>query len=215
MKYITTATVISQQKAYKNGICLFADEDGALPAFLIAAYRHFGFNYPRFYKMDNLAKLGWLASEILLQGSLESGRYQPEEVGIVFSNASSSLDADLKYFESARDIASPSLFVYTLPNIVIGEICIKHKFKGESAFFIFESFNADFLEKYVSGLFNSNILQACICGWVECIENEYKAALFLVETDMNELKDRQASAWDSVPLFTKDNLNKIYHLSNG
>ncbi|MCW3093616.1 MAG: hypothetical protein JWP81_4685 [Ferruginibacter sp.] len=182
--------------------------------FLMTAYQHLGVKYPKFYKMDHLSKLGWLAAEFLLKASFESARYAPEQVGIILTNANSSLDADLKYFESAREFASPALFVYTLPNIVIGEICIKHNFKGENAFFIFEEFDAGFIQKYVSGLMNSNILQACICGWVECIGEEYKAVLFFIEKGA---ENEPSAAVNDVAddLFTTDNLNKIYHSDNG
>jgi len=204
--YITASTVISKGRIIKNGVSIFESKDTNAPGFLLAAYQQLGIKYSKFYKMDNLSKLGWLAAEMLLKDSLDEGKYQPEDVGIIFMNASSSLDADLKYFESTKEFASPALFVYTLPNIVIGEICIKHKFRGENAFFIFEAFDADFMQKYVSNGINNNILQACICGWVEFIGEEYKAVLFLVEKNGggDELADTVRVA------FTKENLNKIY-----
>lgn len=152
--------------------------------------------------MDNLSKLGWLANEVLLRDNFDIAKYRPEEIGIVLSNANSSLDTDIKYLETTKEIASPALFVYTLPNIVIGEISIRHHFKGENAFFIFEEFDAEFIQQYVSNLVNNDILQCCICGWVELLNNEYKAALFLIEKDKST---------NSV-IFTKENLNKIYQL---
>jgi hypothetical protein len=155
--------------------------------------------------MDNLSKLGWLANEVLLQDSFNAAKYKPEDIGIVLSNANSSLDTDIKYLETTKDIASPALFVYTLPNIVIGEISIRHHFKGENAFFIFNEFDALFIQQYVSTLVNNDILQCCICGWVELLNNEYKAALFLIE------KDKSANS----VIFTKENLNKIYQSENG
>ena len=121
------------------------------------------------------------------------------------ANASSSLDTDIKYYETAKNIASPALFVYTLPNIVIGEICIRQGFKGENAFFIFDGFDAGFIEEYVKGLFNENILQCCICGWVELLDDQYKTVLFLIEKEKGEKGN----------LFTKENLNKIYQFDNG
>lgn len=212
--HITASSVIVSRQIFKDGLPVFEGTDTDLPGFLLAAYKHLAIIYPKFYKMDSLAKLGWLGSEVLLKDSLKQGKYQPAEVGILFCNASSSLDADLKYFESTKDIASPSLFVYTLPNIVIGEICIKHKFKGESAFFIFEVFDAEFIWNYVSNLINSNILQACICGWVELIGEEYKAVLYLVEKNdlVNDVSDKPKPAGMD---FTKENLNKIYYSKNG
>lgn len=176
-----------------------------MPDLLLAAYRHFEFQYPKFHKMDNLGKLGWLANEVLLRDSFDKDRYKPEDVGLVFSNASSSLDTDIKYYETVKSIPSPALFVYTLPNIVIGEISIRHGFKGENAFFVSPEFDAPFTEQYVSGLVNSDILQACICGWVEVLGENYKAALFLVEKEKSR---------NSV-IFTAENLTKLYSLQNG
>ena len=150
--------------------------------------------------MDNLSKLGWLASEILLKNSFQKENYRPEDIGLILSNANSSLDTDQKYMASVKDIPSPLLFVYTLPNIVTGEICIRNNFKGEDAFFVFDSFNADFIENYVSSLLDNNVLQVCICGWIELLGDEYKAALFLVE----KLKSNEAVS------FTKEHMNKIF-----
>ncbi|MCC8425869.1 hypothetical protein [Mucilaginibacter sp. UR6-11] len=149
--------------------------------------------------MDNLSKLGWLASEVLLKGS-GIKHYEPEEAGIILSNANSSLDSDKKYIQSVSDIPSPSLFVYTLPNIMIGEICIRNNFKGEDAFFIFEKFDAAFFETYVSNLLENDVLKVCICGWVDVLDDDYKAVLFLVERQETE---------DGIP-FSEKNLNNIF-----
>ena len=200
--YITTNCVISKNVVYKNEQNVFEDAGTILPDFLVAAYRYFDLQYPKFHKMDNLSKLGWLANEVLLQYSFDKEKYTPEDIGIVLSNANSSLDTDIKYYETAKTIASPAQFVYTLPNIVIGEISIRNHFKGENAFFIFEHFDAAFIQQYVSNLINNNILQCCICGWVDVLNDKYKASLFLIE------KDKRA---DSVN-FTVENLNKIYQL---
>ena len=176
-----------------------------LPEFLLSAYDNLEIKYPKFYKMDNLSKLGWLAAENLMKENFIKENYKPENVGIVLSNANSSLDTDLKYLETVKDYPSPSLFVYTLPNIVIGEICIKNNFKGENAFFVFEQFDANFIKQYVSNLVINNILQACICGWADVLGEDYKAALFLIE------KNSSANAIE----FTTENINNIYRQHNG
>lgn len=201
-KYITGSCTISKGITQKDEIKIFDHPGVKLPDLLLANYQHFVFNYPKFYKMDNLSKLGWLAGEVLLK-DFRKERYQPEEIGVVLANSSSSLDTDLKYYDTIQDIPSPSVFVYTLPNIVIGEICIRHKFKGEHAFFIQDTFNADFLEKQVNYLLDENILQACICGWVDVLDKEYKVVLFLVE------KQGRASG----PVFSAQQMNRIFNNS--
>ena len=203
--YITSSCIINNNIVYKNGLQVFEEKGLELPELLIAIYRHFKWQYPKFHKMDNLSKLGWLANEVLLQGGFNKEKHKPEDVGIVLSNANSSLDTDIRYYETTKTIASPAQFVYTLPNIVIGEISIRHHFKGENAFFISQEFDAGFIEQYVSNLINNNILQCCICGWVDVLDKNYNATLFLIE------KDKSANSVN----FTKENLTKIYQLQNG
>ncbi|WP_462264935.1 hypothetical protein [Mucilaginibacter sp.] len=179
--FITGSCIISNYTVHLNGVQIYRSAETELSAFLLSVYQHFQFSYPKFYKMDNLSKLGWLTAELLLQGKPLLEKYTAEKVGLVLSNASSSLDADLRYSDTMNEAASPALFVYTLPNIVIGEICIRHKFKGENAFFITEQFNVGLLETQVNLLLDAHILQACICGWVEALGQNYQSGLFLVE----------------------------------
>ena len=154
--------------------------------------------------MDNMCRLGFLAAELLLNDFKTRG-YKPSEVGVVLSNASASLDTDIKYYKTTNDIASPALFVYTLPNIVIGEICIRHHFKGENGFFITEKFDPEFTVQYVNSLFNNNVLEACVCGWIELFGDTFKTVLILVERVAGSEKIN----------FNKENLNNIYQSDNG
>jgi hypothetical protein len=200
LNYITGSCTISRGTVLKDGHQLFEKKSGDASAFLLSVYQYFGLNYPKFYKMDNLSKLGWLASEVLLKESFKKENHQPEDVGIVLANKNSSLDNDIKYFETVKDVASPSLFVYTLPNIVIGEICIRNNFKGEHAFYIQEEFDTGFIANQVNYLLDNDILQACICGWVDILQEEYKAVLFWVERQNGE---------GAVP-FSSENMNSIF-----
>jgi hypothetical protein len=199
-KYITASCTISKNIVYKDGINLFENTNNDLAGLLVSIYQHFRLNYPKFYKMDNLSKLGWLASEILIKDKFKPHIYKPEQIGILLANANSSLDDDIKYYHSIKDGPSPSLFVYSLPNIVIGEICIRNNFKGEHAFFIQETFDTGFIAQQVNYMLDNNILEACICGWVDVLEHEYKAVLYLVEKEKSE----------GAILFSEKNMDKIF-----
>jgi hypothetical protein len=198
-KYIISSCVISKNIVVKNNEKIFLLNADNIQSFLLSTYHYLKIDYPKFYKMDNLSKLGLLATEVLLKDEDAVKEIERNKVGLVFANANASLDADIKYFQSAKEFASPGLFVYTLPNIVMGEICIRNHFKGENTFFVFEDFNADFIEQYVSDLFNNNIIQLCICGWVDVLDENYKAVLFLVSTNAQQNL-----------LFTQDNMNSIF-----
>lgn len=171
---------------------------------LLSIYTFLKMDYPKFYKMDNLSKLGLLAAEILLMNGSQK-KYRPEDVGIVLANRNSSLDTDMKYYATSKAIASPALFVYTLPNIVIGEISIRHRLKGENAFFVSDGFDPAFMKHYIEDLVSSSAIEACICGWVDFFANEVEAALYMVE---------KIESGTSV-LFTDQNIFKLYQLTNG
>lgn len=178
--YITGSCVIRNNRVYKDGALLWeAPQEQELPEFLRAGYDHFSGQYPKFHKMDPLSKLGWLATEVLLKEQPLSS--SPERTGLVLANKSASLDTDLRYFDTVKDIASPALFVYTLPNIVMGEISIRHGFKGENAFFTADAFDAAFIAGYVKQLFAEEAVLACICGWVEVMGPVYDIFLYRVE----------------------------------
>jgi hypothetical protein len=201
---ITASCLISSNKIFLDGQLVF-EEPGASEIFLDKIYTHFEIAYPKYHKMDNLCKLGFLAAEMLLKGRQHEKKYENSETGLVLSNSHSSLDVDLRYEKTIRSGASPALFVYTLPNIVIGEISIRHHFKGENAFFVFKHFDGKFMVQYVTGLFVNKLIRNCICGWVDFLKEDYRALLFLVETDNTE---------DAIP-FTADYLNKLNQSDHG
>ena len=161
--------------------------------FMKSIYKHFEIKYPKYFKMDNLCKIAFLASEIILKDKEYIKEIEPNKVGVILQNSHSSLDTDTKYYETIKDksnyFASPAVFVYTLPNVMIGEICIRNKFQGENTCFIAKEFDPEFITTYVNELLDSNKLEACITGWADYIDGEYSAILFLVEKNKENKKD--------------------------
>ncbi len=143
-------------------------------------YRRLGCAYPKFFKMDRLCKCGFIAAEKLL-GCLKDGDGKPRYDGfgdrcaIVLMNRSSSLCNDLHYLDSIRDrehyYPSPALFVYTLPNIVTGEIAIRHKIYGESIFYISDAKEVRAMSEEARIALQDNEMEWLICGWTECGED--------------------------------------------
>ncbi|MBF6607549.1 MAG: 3-oxoacyl-ACP synthase [Flavobacterium sp.] len=149
------------------------------------AYQHIGLNYPKFFKMDNMSKLAMLASEPILRNNVDPS--QENDVAIVFANKSSSLDTDVRYQKSIADpenyFPSPAVFVYTLANICIGEISIRHQLKSENCFFIFETFDADVMFAYADSLLRSGKAEQVLAGWIELYDEHYHAFMYLVAAD--------------------------------
>ena len=138
--------------------------------------------------MDPLSKLAFIGAEVILEGKNKDSSLN-QDIAILFSNRASSLDTDRGYQESISNkenyYPSPSVFVYTLPNICIGEICIKHKLLSENSFFIFESFNAEHLLVNAHSLLASEKAEKVLCGWVDFDNEDYEAFLYLVEKEGN------------------------------
>ena len=189
---------------YQENILKFAD-------FIKSVYKQEQIDYPKFYKMDAIGKLGFLAAELVLKEKTIEG-YHPEVVGVVMSNSSSSLDTDIAHNETIKDrsgyFPSPSVFVYTLPNIVIGEVCIKNKIKGENAFLISEAFDGKLLCDYTDELFINERVEACLCGWVEVLGNNCNAMMVLVEHAGRRSSNEHVPGFRFLP-FNAENLNLL------
>ena len=182
--YITSYCSIRQNRVAFNDSIIFERKTNSFLEFIKAVYKSENTKYPKFFKMDNLSKLAFMAADIILKNEnldIESDN----NIAIVFSNTAASLDTDRKHQESIQNkdsyYPSPAVFVYTLPNICIGEISIKYKLYSENSFFIFDNFNAAHLFNYANSLFSSKKAEKILCGWVEFDDdNNFEAFLYLV-----------------------------------
>ena len=134
-------------------------------------YRNIGMNYPKFFKMDRLCKAGILGAEMLLKDYDFDHENVKADWGIILMNNASSLDNDRRYQETIAEdnyYPSPAVFVYTLANIVTGEIAIRHKIGGESSFYVMPEFDQKLMEEIIGQAFTTNPeLTHIICGWVD------------------------------------------------
>lgn len=183
--YIHSFCTIQDNQIILNGEVVFKTESVDFSEFSKKAYHNFSMNYLKFFKMDNLSKLAFIGSELLLNSVIDESA--ENNIALLFANKSSSLDTDVKY-QNSISIAenyfpSPAIFVYTLPNICLGEISIKHQLKSENSFFIFEAFNSEFMMQYANVLLNTKKADKVLCGWVEYFNEEYKAFLYLVTNE--------------------------------
>jgi hypothetical protein len=182
LRSITSFVNIANGKIGHNGNRVWESADAVFTEFADKWYRHHAVSYPKFHKMDSLCKLGFMGAETLLTGRKIASEYAPYDIGVILSNRSSSLETDLHHHRQVQaGLASPAVFVYSLPNIVIGEICIRHGIKGENTFFIEPEFDASKQLEYINVLFQSGIIRACIGGWVEFLNGEYRLFMYLAE----------------------------------
>ncbi len=193
MNTVTSYAHIKQNQVSVNGEILFKRVASlSLTEFMTDAYKSLGISYPKFHKMDLLCKLGFLCTEFALKQTNFLINNAHHKTAIVLSNAASSLTTDRQHQLTICDkqnyFPSPAVFVYTLPNIVIGELAIRHKITGENAFFVSANFDADLIINYAESLFAEGSTGA-LCGWVEVDETIFEAFIFLAETTINTNKN--------------------------
>jgi hypothetical protein len=186
MKLLATCSITSKEIKINGEIKL------SIPANDIDwkkwVYNYLNLEYPKFHKMDSLAKLAFCGLNVL-ESEIDLSNYSDDEVGLIFANHSSSYYSDNNHFinYTQKNMVSPSDFVYTLPNILTGELAIYKKWYGENVFFIQEKFNPDLFLDHATFLFNKGI-KTCMCGWVECNAEIEQAVLFLIQNKNGEIQ---------------------------
>lgn len=181
---ISSQIVITPDEAILNGQKLSTTKQGG--ALLTELYREKINDYPKFFKMDELCKLGFVASELLLQdcGDRHEGT---ADRAIVLFNRTGSLCNDRNYQKTINDMEnffpSPSLFVYTLPNIVTGEIAIRNHYYGETSFYVLDQDDPALIRSMAEEVILQGRAKSVICGWLDCEDKDhFLARLEVVES---------------------------------
>ncbi|MBO4483106.1 MAG: 3-oxoacyl-ACP synthase [Prevotella sp.] len=133
-------------------------------------------DYPKFYKMDMLSRLAFVASELLIgcegQRSKDEGQLSiSKDRAVVLFNHSSSIIADRQYVKSIdKDdfFPSPAAFVYTLPNITTGEIALRNGYHGETSFYLLAERNEKLMQRVIKSTFIDRDIKSVIGGWIDC-----------------------------------------------
>jgi 3-oxoacyl-[acyl-carrier-protein] synthase-1 len=106
-------------------------------------------------------------------------------MAVICFNRSASLTTDRLYEQTIRDEAdyfpSPSLFVYTLPNIVIGEIAIRNRLFGETAFYVCPTWDEPMILQTLQNAFLDPQTRCLLAAWIECAEPGAAVHIMLVE----------------------------------
>jgi len=204
-------TVITGNTVTVCGRVLEHEHTGSV--MLTEIYRTHAGDWPKFFKMDTLSKVGYLASELLLK-ELGGCRLEAEEYtsarAIVLFGTTASLCADRNYQETIQDsdnyYPSPALFVYTLPNIVTGEIAIRNHYRGETSFYVLDGFDAGSMAFHLQRAFCDEQTESVLAGWVDSTGNDDFSCFFtlLYREDVQDLERLETELKGIM-----DNLNDI------
>lgn len=134
-------------------------------------------DYPKFYKMDMLSRLAFVASELLIGCDEENDDHSNDRAVVLF-NHSSSIIADRQYVKSIEIddfFPSPAAFVYTLPNITTGEIALRNGYHGETSFYLLAERNEKLMQRVIKSTFIDRDIKSVIGGWIDCpSENKFE-----------------------------------------
>lgn len=147
-----------------------------------------GAAYPKFFKMDALCKWAWIAAEALLRtdSGLRYDGFDKSRIAVVLATANGCIDTDRRYAETMAEIPSPAVFVYTLPNIMHGEICIRHGFGGEQLCLVQDGFDAEELRFWFDDLMRRGTTDACLAGYVDVVDGAANVQMFWIEKNVQK-----------------------------
>ncbi len=164
------------KEALSNSTC-----DSDFKTYIKGVFSSVSEPYMKFSKMDDYCKLGTTAVELLLSKTDRLSQYDPYEIALVVNTDTGCIESDLAHLDNitAEEYnSSPAIFVYTLPNVVAGEICIKHKFKGEGVTIIGK---ADDPKKIVEEFCCDANTKAVIYLYVDKCKDKFSAEAILFE----------------------------------
>lgn len=177
---------ITPGKLEVNGETVFQSDEKSGTVFLKELYLKLDTNYPKFYKMDEVSKLFFLGVEQLLKSEKWSAKHG-NTTAVVAGTTDGCLESDKKHLANITEEpnlpASPATFVYTLPNIMLGEVCIRHGITGENTCLIMRNENYAFLNQYANVLLTEPDTAFCIAGYVNYQPENYTCTLTLSSKD--------------------------------
>lgn len=182
---ITSTVVIRPDACLVNGEIVLSFQENSDDGWFRQIYRFLQPDYPKFHKMDQLSQAAFLTVELLKK---EAGNVlmtsSEESVALIFANRESSSVTDSLFIDSYQrnGSPSPSLFVYTLPNILLGELSIRNKWYGENIFAVFPKFALDYYEKNARILLDDQV-SVILCGWVNVTEGKQEILVFTIENE--------------------------------
>ena len=131
----------------------------------------------RFLRMDLMCRLGFMAAELLNLSFEAMPDARRERLGVCVESFTGSLDTDIRFAQTPR----PSIFAYTLPSTVIGEICIRHRLKGPVLSLISADTSGRNVTVEAAEWLRSGDADMVLCLGIEALNRSTAASLSLPE----------------------------------
>ena len=161
---------------------LLAAPSGPPVEALRAAYQALAMDYPKFHKMDLAAKLAVLVAEPVLRVARDRGADLAEGTAVLALSRSGSGSSDVEHWRirQGSGLASPAVFVYTLPNIGLGEITIRHRIFGSSLCLLDHEPKTELVLRSIRVLHERDRMEWIVCLWSDIFADRYDARAVLL-----------------------------------
>lgn len=127
----------------------------------------------RFARMDWLSRVGLMAVE-LLEARFETWNAQDlEQTAVCAETAAGCITSDASFLR----LPGPTLFAYTLPSTVIGEICIRHHIKGPMLCLMSSAESTRAAIDEAAAWLREGSAKACLCVGCEAVSPDAAALL--------------------------------------
>lgn len=170
--------LITPERVMVDGLRRDTTQTGA--ALLTELYKNEVGDYPKFFKMDPLARLAFIATELLLKAEGGERFVDCDDRAVVLFNRTSSIAADCDYVASIDGdegfYPSPSVFVYTLPNLSVGEIAMRNHYHGETSFYILPERDDTLMAQVQRASLLDPATRSMITGWIDYLDDEHFVA---------------------------------------
>lgn len=175
-----------------NGITLVqrAESESAINVHehLNSFFKAAGFSYSKFFKMDPLCKAGCLCLMPFVNYMHTHAR--AADGGFLLFTNSGCLMADEDHLRLMQQKApSPAVFVYTLPNIILGEWSILSGWKGFGQCYVLADFNAAYISQRIKAFEEDFPQTPVVAAWLSVTRHHLDGILFICDNgdDPNNL----------------------------
>jgi 3-oxoacyl-[acyl-carrier-protein] synthase II len=131
----------------------------------------FSGKFSRFGRYDHYTRMGCAAVFLALRDAGRDAPVRPGNTGFLLAGQYGSFETDLAYYRTTLDggLASPNLFSYTLPNIVIGECALQFGLLGPTYCLDAEGGRAAAALGEASYYLETRSAEAMLVGWLEAL----------------------------------------------
>lgn len=181
---VISSVVFSEKEVLLNDESYFQFSANEIDEKLKELYDYLSLDYPKFYKMDLLGKAAILASELLIP-------LVKNPPMVFLSNEKSSMQSDLNHIEQYHnyETASAATFVYTLPNICVGEICIKNQWHVPTGFIVLPKNQIASLVQMGKSYHQQYKNKNALLGFVEATQQELCVSMVLTSFETDSEKE--------------------------